>query len=96
MSDDTETCSLLVVGIVPMRGAGRLVAMAGVAIEIAGVQMLLQGVQVVRGRDGLECRPPQFRDADGQWAPSIVLPPELRDAMARAVLDLLTPRLPRA
>lgn len=91
MSEDTETCRVVVLGVVPIRGAGRLVAMAGVSVEIAAVELLLQGVQVVRGRDGLECRMPQFRDTDGQWAPAIVMPAELRDAIADAVLAVVTP-----
>jgi hypothetical protein len=87
MSADTQTCVVRVLGLVPVRGSGRLVAMAGVVVEIAGVELLLRGVQVVRGPHGLECRPPQFRDADGQWAASIVLPPELQEAIGNAVLD---------
>lgn len=92
VSHETQTCRVHVLGVVPIRGAGRLVAMAGVTLEIAGVEMLMQGVQVVRGRDGLVVRMPQFRDTDGQWAPAIVLPPELRDAITAAVLDMAAGR----
>jgi hypothetical protein len=50
-------------GIERVQGAGRLVALAIVTLDVAGgVEITLQGVQVRRRADGgLECSPPTFR-----------------------------------
>ena len=67
---------------------GRLIGLAIVEVEIGGVGMTLQGVQVVRGDDGrIVCGAPVFRHPrTGQWLPAVLLPNELRDALAREVL----------
>jgi len=92
---DTVPCRVAVLGVAPIRGAGRLAALAEVEIEVAGVALLLRGVQVVEGPIGREVRAPQFRDTRGQWAPAIVLPPELHEAMHGAVLDAADAAGPR-
>lgn len=83
----------------PVYGAGRLVAVALVELDIGGVGIVWQGVQVVRRPDGaLECRAPEWRHpASGRWYPAIIAPPELTAAISAAVLPaaaaVLAPRL---
>ena len=75
----------------PVRGCGRLVALAIVAMEVCGVELVLQGVQVVRDKNGgLEIRAPVFRHpASGVWMPAVILPDELRNALCRELLNLV-------
>ena len=85
----TSAVSFTVVGFEWVRGKGRLAGLADVRIEIEGVGLLLQGVRVLRGPDGgLACQEPRFRHPDGGWVPAVVLPPELSEAIAAAVLAL--------
>jgi stage V sporulation protein G len=74
--------------VLPVRGKGRLIAMARVEVEIAGVPILLQGFRVQRRPDGgLECHAPAYRDMDGCWPPAVVLPPELAAAIASEIME---------
>jgi stage V sporulation protein G len=78
-----------VTGFERIPGKGRLAGLADVRIEIEGVVLLLQGVRVLREPDcGLTCQEPRFRHPDGGWVQVLVLPPELSDAIAAAVLAL--------
>ena len=87
---ETETVRYEVLGIEPVRGSARLIALAVVEIEIAGVPITLQGVQVLRAPDGrTEIRSPAFRDAGGVWRSAIILPDALRDALGAEVLAVL-------
>lgn len=88
---ETEPVTFNVQLIEPASGAGRLVALAIVAMEIAGVEVVLQGVQIIRGPNGrASVEAPKFRHPrTGQWIPAVVLPPELRDAIGRELLACL-------
>jgi len=86
---ETSVVSFAVTGFEWIRGKGRLAGLADVRIEIEGVVLLLQGVRVLRERDGrLAYQEPRFRHPDGGWVAALVLPPELSDAIAAAVLAL--------
>ncbi len=86
---ETSVVSFTVVGFERVRGKGRLAGLADVRIEIEGVGLLLRGVRVLREIDGgLACQEPRFRHPGGRWLPVVVLPPELSDAIAAAVLAL--------
>lgn len=87
----TVPVAFAVRGLETVRGAGRLVALAIVTIEVAGVELLLQGVQVVRGHAGsLQVQAPVFRHpASGRWTPAVVLPPALRDALGAEILAMM-------
>ena len=86
---ETSVVSFAVTGFEWIRGKGRLAGLADVRIEIEGVVLLLQGVRVLRERDGrLGYQEPRFRHPDGGWVAALVLPPELSDAIATAVLAL--------
>ena len=86
---ETSVISFTVIGFEWVRGKGRLAGLADIRIEIEGVILLLQGVRVLREPDGpLECQEPRFRHPDGRWVQAAVLPPELSDAIAVAVLAL--------
>jgi hypothetical protein len=84
---ETSVVTFAVTGFERIPGTRRLAGLAGVRIEIEGVVLLLQGVRVLREPDGgLTCQEPRFRHPDGGWVPVLVLPPELSDAIAAAVL----------
>lgn len=66
--------------------AGRLVALAMVAVEIDGLQVVLQGVRAVRNRDGtLTIGAPVFRGPDGRWLPAVILPEVVEGAISELV-----------
>jgi stage V sporulation protein G len=86
MSADTTEAVVTVQFVDRIAGAGKLVALAVVEIEIAGVPILLQGVKVAkRPGGGLACEPPCFRAPDGRWLPAAVLPPDLAQGLAAEV-----------
>ncbi len=86
---EISVVSFAVTGFEWIPGKGRLAALADLRIEIEGVVLLLQGVRVPREPDGgLACQEPRFRHPGGRWLPVVVLPPELSDAIAAAVLAL--------
>ena len=86
---ETSVVSFAVTGFEWVGGKGRLAGLADLRIGIEGVVLLLQGVRVLREPDGrLECEEPRFRHPDGRWVQAAVLPPELSDAIAVAVLAL--------
>ncbi|MFC7552648.1 hypothetical protein ACFQU7_10855 [Pseudoroseomonas wenyumeiae] len=86
---ETQTVRYEVLGIEPVRGAGKLVALAVVEVEVEGVTFTLQGVQVRQEAAGPVCQAPVFRHPkDGRWLPAVVLPPALADAIAVEVLEI--------
>jgi stage V sporulation protein G len=86
---ETSVVTFAVTGFERVPGKGRLAGLADVRIEIEGVVLLLQGVRVLHEPDGgLACQEPRFRHPDGRWVQAAVLPPELSDAIAVAVLAL--------
>ena len=95
MSDaDHTTVTFTVTQLEPVRGAGRLAALAAVAIEVDGVALQLQGVRVIRQRDRVTTEAPKFRDPNtGQWTPALILPPELGQAIAHEIHRMLRGQL---
>ena len=64
-------------------GAGELIALATVEMDISGVVLTLQGVQVRSQPDGRRCGPPRWRHPrTGKWLPCLSLPPELAEVLA--------------
>lgn len=64
--------------------------LAQVQVMLDVVDTVLQGVSIQRRADGLSyVEPPCYRHTDGDMVPAIVLPEELEDAVARAVLERL-------
>jgi hypothetical protein len=92
MSEDAVNVSFVVAGIEPLQGAGALRAMANVEVNVGGTfDFTLQGIQVRARGNGLVVQAPQYRDPkSGRWLlPAVLLPPELRDAIAATVLEEL-------
>ena len=72
-----------------LAGAGHLLALATVTIDLAGVEMVLHGVQVLRTAAGqLRCQAPRFRAHTGAWEPAVTMPEELEAAIGREVLKV--------
>jgi hypothetical protein len=93
---DSVPVSFEVVGI-ERCDRGRLIGLAIVALDVAGASLVLQGVRIERDRGGgLTCAAPTWRHPkDGRSLPCLLLPPELTDAIAAAVLHLFnTPARP--
>ena len=87
MSDDGETVPATVTVLrLDRASAGRLLAFAALEIEIAGIVIGIEGVRVLRtGPHSRGVAPPTFRGPTGESVPSVILPDELRRAIA--VLD---------
>ena len=86
----TVSVSFKVEHVEMVRGAGRLHAMAVVSVDVDGVEMRIQGVRIVRQPTGmLAVEAPQFRRPGGEWVPAVTLPPELKDAIAAEILDVV-------
>jgi stage V sporulation protein G len=82
-SDSTATVTFVVTGLQRMAGAGRLLALATVEIDLEGVVVLVQGMQVIRHRGRLSTQAPCFRNPQtGAWMPAVILPDELGAAIA--------------
>ena len=68
--------------------AGRLCALATVVVTVNDVEMAIQGVRVMRQPTGmLAVEAPRFRRPGGEWVPAVMLPPELKQAIADEILD---------
>ena len=86
----TTIVSFTVTDIERVRGAGRLVALAKVELELDGVMLVLQGVRVVRQGDRVTTQAPRFRDPrTGDWIPALIVPAELGRAIARELHQIL-------
>jgi hypothetical protein len=85
--------SITVLSVTPAR-TGRLFALVAVDIDIDGVRIEVHGIRAVRVDDpaGARIELPTFRDAAGVLRPAIVLPEEVRNPIADAVLDALIER----
>lgn len=89
-TDSTATVSFVVTGLERICGAGRLVALANVEIDLEGVVVLVQGVQVIRHRGHVTTQAPRFRNPKtGAWLPAVILPDELGVAIAEELHHLL-------
>lgn len=86
----TTTVTFTVTRLERVRGAGRLVALVTVELELEGVVLVMQGVRVVRDRDRMTTQAPRFRNPlTGAWVPALLLPDELGQAIANEVHELL-------
>jgi hypothetical protein len=86
----TTIVSFTVLEVLPVRGAGRLIALASVELELDGVVLIMQGVRVVRMGNGVLTEPPKFRDPrTGDWIPALIVPAELGEAIARELNQIL-------
>jgi stage V sporulation protein G len=93
-SDDTGSSlvSISVLSVTPSR-AGKLFALASVAIDIDGVQIEVHGIRALRVEPaGTRIELPKFRDAAGMLRSAITLPDEIRGPIGDAVLDALIER----
>jgi hypothetical protein len=89
----TTTVTFTVSRLEPIRGAGRLVALVTVELELEGVVLVMQGVRVVRHRDRITTQAPRFRHPlTGAWVPALLLPDELGQAIACEVHQALCER----
>jgi hypothetical protein len=86
-NDETIPVQINVAGVEFCDGCGSLKAVAVVEMSVGGFDFTLQGVQI-RVKDGRYCvQAPMFRDPrSGVWRPCLLMPPELRTAMAVEVL----------
>jgi len=89
-ADGTATVTFVVTGLERICGAGRLLALASVEIDLEGVVILVQGVQVIRHHGQIATQAPRFRDPrTGAWMPAVVLPDELGAAIAGELHNML-------
>ncbi len=90
---DTSAVCFEIREIERVHGTGRLVALAIVVIDIEGVEFVLQGVQILRGvGGGWVVRGPVWRHpGSSKWVPAVVLPDELRNAIATEVMARISP-----
>ncbi len=73
-------------------GRRRLMGLAQVEVILDGVAIVLQGVRILRRADGLSyVEPPCYRHTDGDMVPAVLLPVELEEAVAWAVLHRARP-----
>jgi stage V sporulation protein G len=84
---ETVPVSYTVTCVERVAGRGGLVALAIVELDIAGVVLTIQGVRIMRRHDALAVEAPAFRSPrDGRSIPALLIPPELRDALASEIL----------
>jgi hypothetical protein len=87
----TTIVTFTVTDVERVRGAGRLVALAKVELELDGVVLVMQGVRVMRERGGITVQPPRSRDPrTGNWIPALLVPAELGQAIARELHQILS------
>jgi stage V sporulation protein G len=92
--DHAESClvSITVLSVTPVR-AGKLFALASVAIDIDGLQFEVHGIRALRVEPGgTRIELPKFRDATGVLRPAITLPDDIRGPLGDAVLVALIER----
>ncbi len=84
--------SIIVLSVTPAR-AGKLFALASVAIDIDGVQIEVHGIRALRVEPaGTRIELPKFRDATGILRSAITLPDDIQGPIGDAVLDALIDR----
>lgn len=85
---ETSPVTVEVVDLTRISGRGKLIGLAAVEIVLDGVALLTQGWRLVRRADGFTTiEAPVYRHAGGDLVPALVLPLELEEAVARAVLE---------
>ena len=86
----TTIVTFTVTDVEHVRGAGRLVALAKVELELDGVVLVMQGVRVIRQRDRITTQAPRIRDhRTGELVPALIVPDELGQAIARELHQIL-------
>jgi stage V sporulation protein G len=89
----TATVNFVITGLERLNGAGRLIALATVEIDLEGVVILVQGIQVVRCGSRITAQAPRFRDPrTGTWTAAVILPEELGAAIAGELQKMLRPQ----
>jgi hypothetical protein len=89
---DLGTVTMTVLSVTPMT-AGKLFALASVAIDIDGILIEIHGIRAIRTFTGAtRVELPTFRDAKGQPRAAIVLPEEVYRPIGDAVLEVLIER----
>lgn len=84
---DTIPVTFTVSNLRHLRGAGRLLVLADVTMDMHGIEIGLNGVQIVRLPTGrLRCQAPRYRSHTGEWLPAVTLPEELELAIGREVM----------
>ena len=92
-TDSTATVTFVVTALERISGAGRLVALATVEIDLEGVVVVVQGVQLIRHRGRISTQAPRFRNPrTGVWMPAVILPEELGVAIAEELHRMLMRR----
>lgn len=89
--DQEDTLPVAVtVNVVPVTGAGRLVATASAVLDIGGIEVQIDNIEVRRnGAPGeMEVLLPRTRRA-GAWVPAVNLPSDLSEAIGRAAVEAL-------
>jgi stage V sporulation protein G len=85
----TTSVSITVLSATPIR-AGKLFALAAVAIDIDGVLLEIHGIRAVHiPPAATRVELPTFRDAAGRSQTAIILPEEVRGPIGDAVLSRL-------
>jgi hypothetical protein len=93
MDASTSTVTFTVIDVERVAGAGRLIALAAIELELDGVALVVQGVRVVRQDRRIATEAPRFRDPrTGRWLPALILPDELGRAIACEVHRILMKR----
>jgi hypothetical protein len=93
MDASTSTVTFTVIEVERVAGAGRLIALAAIELELDGVALVVQGVRVVRQDRRIATEAPRFRDPrTGRWLPALILPDELGRAIACEVRRILMKR----
>ena len=88
----TTQVSITVLSVTPMQ-AGKLFALAAVAIDIDGVLIEIHGIRAIHVPPAAtRIELPTFRDAAGRSRAAIVLPEEVRLPIGDAVLEELVER----
>ena len=88
----TTQVSITVLSVTPMQ-AGKLFALAAVAIDIDGVLIEIHGIRAVHVPPAAtRIELPTFRDAAGRSRAAIILPEEVRRPIGDAVLEELVER----
>ena len=86
----TTIVTFTVTDVEQVHGAGRLVALAKVELELDGVVLVMQGVRVMRQGTVITTQAPRFRDPrTGNWQPALIVPDELGQAIARELNQIL-------
>lgn len=84
---DTVPVSIQVLGSDLVPGAGRVLGLANVALEVAGFSCTVQGIRIMRNPGSVAVEGPHWRHPrSGEHFPALLLPEELRQAMAEQIM----------